>query len=188
MATRTAKKRPARKATKRKPPKRPAAKARARKKARPKAPVSPGKKKATGRPPFRPTEDDRKRVESLAGTGALKQDQIALLVLNPTTGEPIDGKTLRRHFRRELETGAIKANAQVGQSLFKKATGSGTQSVTAAIWWEKTRTGMKERVSVEVEDKSGVLVAPAKMSPQDWIAAAAARAVDQVEPGTEDDS
>ena len=56
----------------------------------------------------------------------------------------IDPKTLRKHYRDELDTGQIKATAKVAESLFRKATGDGSQSVTAAIFWLKTRGGWRE--------------------------------------------
>jgi hypothetical protein len=56
----------------------------------------------------------------------------------------IDAKTLRKHYREELDTGQIKATAKVAESLFRKATSDGSQSVTAAIFWLKTRGGWRE--------------------------------------------
>ena len=56
----------------------------------------------------------------------------------------IDPKTLRKHYRDELDTGQIKATAMVAESLFRKATTDGPQSVTAAIFWLKTRGGLRE--------------------------------------------
>ena len=41
-------------------------------------------------------------------------------------------------------TGQIKATAKVAESLFRKATTDGAQSVTAAIFWLKTRGGWRE--------------------------------------------
>ena len=144
------------------------------------------KRRSAGRPPFRPTDEQRKQVTTLAGLG-LRHEEIALLVENPTTSAPVALHTLRRHFARELETGALKANAKVAESLFKKATGDGTQAVTAGIWWTKCRMGWKERTVVEVESKSGVLVAPAGQTVEEWIEAAAKRSAAAKEPGTEDD-
>ena len=43
----------------------------------------------------------------------------------------VDPKTLRRHYRSELDLGHLKANSTEAQSLFRKATGEGPQSVTA---------------------------------------------------------
>ena len=57
----------------------------------------------------------------------------------------IDPKTLRKHYRDELDTGHIKANAKVAESLFRKALGNTPQAVTAAIFWLKCRAGWRER-------------------------------------------
>jgi hypothetical protein len=62
----------------------------------------------------------------------------------------IDPKTLRKHYRDEVDTGAIKANSKVAESLYRKALGDGPQSVTAAIFWMKTRAGWKETSVSEV--------------------------------------
>ena len=62
----------------------------------------------------------------------------------------IDPKTLRKHYREELDIGHVKANAKVAESLFRKATGDDRQSVTAAIFWLKTRAGWKETSVHEV--------------------------------------
>ena len=56
----------------------------------------------------------------------------------------IDPKTLRKHYRHELDNGQVKATAKVAESLFRKATSDGPQSVTAAIFWLKTRGGWRE--------------------------------------------
>lgn len=77
----------------------------------------------------------------MAGYG-VPEDDIALTV-------DISGPTLRKHYRRELDLGHVKANAAVAQSLYKKATGDGTSAVTAAIFWLKTRAGWKETVVTE---------------------------------------
>ena len=61
----------------------------------------------------------------------------------------VDAKTLRKHYRDELDTGHIKANSRVAESLYRKATTEGPQSVTAAIFWLKTRAGWKETVVQE---------------------------------------
>ncbi len=56
----------------------------------------------------------------------------------------IDPKTLRKHYRHELDNGQVKATAKVAESLFRKATGEAPQSVTAAIFWLKTKGGWRE--------------------------------------------
>lgn len=69
----------------------------------------------------------------------------------------IDPKTLRKHYRDELDTGHVIANVKVAESLFRKATGDHRQSVTAAIFWLKARAGWKDaRIEAPAED--GTLV------------------------------
>src|SRR5215203_4384031 len=46
-------------------------------------------------------------------------------------------------YRPELDRAQTEANA-VAESLFRKATGDGSQAVTAAIFWLKTRARWKE--------------------------------------------
>ena len=60
----------------------------------------------------------------------------------------IDPKTLRKHYRDQLDNGQIKATAKVAESLFRKATSEGPQSVTAAIFWLKTKGGWRETPQV----------------------------------------
>jgi hypothetical protein len=57
----------------------------------------------------------------------------------------ISPMTLRKYFKEELATAHVKANSAVAQSLYRKAIGDGPQSVTAAIFWCKTRMGWRER-------------------------------------------
>ena len=52
----------------------------------------------------------------------------------------------------ELDVGAVKATAKVAEFLFRKATTDGPQSVTAAIFWLKTRASWKETSVQEVKE------------------------------------
>lgn len=92
---------------------------------------------------FKPTPEHRKQVESLAGFGIIEPEIARFLGIDP--------KTLRKYFADELATGHIKANAAVAQSLYKKALGDGNQSVTAAIFFLKTRAGWKETQVQQLE-------------------------------------
>ena len=56
----------------------------------------------------------------------------------------IEEKCLRRHYRGELDGGAVHANIAVANNLFRIATGEGPGAVTAAIFWLKTRAGWRE--------------------------------------------
>ncbi len=66
-----------------------------------------------------------------------------------------DPKTLRKHYRDELDTGHVKANAKVAENLYRKATGEGREAVVAAIFWLKTRAGWKETSVHEVGGSGG---------------------------------
>jgi hypothetical protein len=85
----------------------------------------------------------RGQVEAMAGYGIPETDIACALDIDP--------KTLRKHYRRELDKGHIKANARVAENLYRKATGDGREAVTAAIFWLKTRARWKETSVHEVE-------------------------------------
>ena len=53
----------------------------------------------------------------------------------------VDPKTLRKHYRDELDLGATKANAQIASYLFNAAKNG---NVTAQIFWLKTRARWRE--------------------------------------------
>ena len=89
-----------------------------------------------GRRAHKPDPFHRRQVEAMAGYGVPELD-IARVI-------GIDAKTLRKHYRDELDTGQIKATARVAEFLFHKATTEGPQCVTAAIFWLKTRGGWRE--------------------------------------------
>lgn len=99
--------------------------------------------KKRGAPVFKPTDDERKLVEQMSAVG-IPQESICLVVR-----DGIDDKTLRKHFRRELDTASVKANAKVGGTLFNKAMAGDT---TAAIWWSKARMKWAERHEHTGED------------------------------------
>jgi hypothetical protein len=71
----------------------------------------------------------------MTGLGLTQQNICGLL--------DIDEKTLRKHFRRELDSGAAEANLRVAQSLYNLATKD--RNVTACIWWTKARMGWKDQ-------------------------------------------
>ena len=87
-----------------------------------------------------PTDEQRRLVRALAGFG-VPQDDIAKHL-------DIDPKTLRKHFRSDIDRGALEANAKVAQSLFQMATQG--QNVAAAIFWMKVRGGWSEKLRAEL--------------------------------------
>jgi hypothetical protein len=96
-------------------------------------------------PLLEPTDEQRRLVRAMAGFG-VPQEDIA-------THLEIDAKTLRKHFRQELDRGTIDANVKVAQSLFNMATQG--KNVAAAIFWMKARAGWREKHDVEVAGKDG---------------------------------
>ena len=94
--------------------------------------------------PHEPTDEKRKLVESTSGLG-LPHEQIGILV-------GIDDKTLRKYYRKELDTGKAKANGQIAKTLYSKAVGGDT---TSLIWWTKTQMRWSETVKNEVTGADG---------------------------------
>ena len=98
------------------------------------------------RPRFRPTDEQRRFVETLSGYG-VPEDEIAALM--PPKG--IDPKTLRKYFRHELDMGAIKAITKVAQVCYEMAISG--RSPAAAFFWLKTYEVWRERER-EIEAQS----------------------------------
>ena len=90
---------------------------------------------------FEATPEQRRTVKTMAGFG-VPQEDIAIFL-------GIDAKTLRKHFRDELDRGVTEANAKVAQSLFQMATQG--KNVAAAIFWMKARAGWREKIEIRPE-------------------------------------
>ncbi len=88
---------------------------------------------------FEPTEEQRRTVKALSGYG-VPQDGIAIHI-------GVDPKTLRKHFRDELDRGSVEATAKVAQTLFHLATVE--KNVASVIFWMKARAGWRETVRQE---------------------------------------
>ena len=95
-----------------------------------------------GRRAHKPDPGQRRQTEAMAACGVPEVDIAKVIGIDP--------KTLRKHYRQELDTGGIKASTRIAESLYRKALGDGPQSVTAAIFWLKTRAHWKETVVSEV--------------------------------------
>jgi hypothetical protein len=108
-----------------------------------------------GRKPFVPTDEQRKLVSTMSAMG-LSHDQICVF-LPMKSGKPMSRSTLIRHFRAELDHGALKATVKVAQNLFSIATSQEAGAVTAAIFWLKTRGGdaWREKTKLEVSGADG---------------------------------
>jgi hypothetical protein len=90
------------------------------------------------RPKFVPDDQQRRMVRSMAAYG-IPQEEIALCV------DLRSAKTLRRHFREELDRAGPEANARVAQSLYQQAISG--KKTAATIFWLKARGGWQEPAS-----------------------------------------
>lgn len=90
--------------------------------------------------PYVPTEDQRRQVQTMAGFGITQAEISKLMVC--------DLKTLRKHYRRELDIGAATTNLAVVQSLYNNAVKN--DNVAAQIWWTKARMGWKSETDLNV--------------------------------------
>jgi len=82
----------------------------------------------------------------------------------------VDAKTLRKHFRDELDRGMTEANMRVAQSLFTMATTGG--NVAAAIVWMKAQAGWREKHPEEpAADEKTTVVTHRFVVPSDAVKA-----------------
>lgn len=98
----------------------------------------------SGSKPHVPDDKTRATVEAMSSYGIPHED-IAKVI-------GIDDKTLRKHYRTELDTACAKANSQVAQRLYKKCMEGDTSSM---IFWLKTRARWAETVKQEITGKDG---------------------------------
>jgi AcrR family transcriptional regulator len=92
-----------------------------------------------GRPPHQPTDKDRRAVTALCAAG-VREDDIARVL-------GVSGKTLRKHYRRELDIAVAMATLAVATRLWdfiEGRVGGPREQLTAAIFWLKTRAGWRE--------------------------------------------
>jgi hypothetical protein len=111
---------------------------------------SGGKRQGSGRTAFRPTEDQRELVQQLAAFG-LRHSDICIFV-KTTSGKHISEPTLHKYFSDELDTGRVKANVRIAQTLYKKAMAGDTACL---IFWLKTQGGWSEKQKVELTGSNG---------------------------------
>ena len=83
---------------------------------------------------FLATDAMRKKVRFLSARGVRQEDIAAIIGCR-------DPKTLRKHFRDELDGGMAEANAEIAGYLFDNAKGG---NVAAQIFWLKTRGHWRE--------------------------------------------
>jgi len=117
---------------------------------------SGGARAGAGRVAFAPTQEQRRLVEQLSAFG-IRIDEMPVFITN-SAGRPISEPTLRKHFKREIEYGRLKANVKVANALYRNATepsGSAAHgNITAQIFWLKTRCGWTEAPSAPSEENT----------------------------------
>lgn len=91
-------------------------------------------KRGRGRPAHVPTDGSREAVKmhTLVGT---PQELIAQII-------GVSPKTLRAHYRREIDVSIAMANAKIMGTLFNKAKNGDT---VACLFWLKARAGWSEK-------------------------------------------
>jgi hypothetical protein len=87
------------------------------------------------RPNFKPTEEQKTKVKTMAMCGA-RHENIALKL-------DITPKTLRKHFRKELTHGTIDAHLQIRKTLFSMATSG--RNIAATIYADRMWSAMCAR-------------------------------------------
>ena len=90
-----------------------------------------------GRKSHQPTPIHRSMVNAMVAGGITFSDIAIALGVGKTT--------LKKHYKNELKTGMILANARVIGALYKHATGDGPNAVAAAKFWLAARLGWSER-------------------------------------------
>jgi predicted transcriptional regulator len=96
------------------------------------------------RPTFQATKQLSEKVKTMTSVGVRQEDIARVLGVTP--------KTLRKHFREQLDLGAIEANADVANTCYRMAT-SGTNT-SATIFWLKVRCGWRENAPVVEKEAS----------------------------------
>lgn len=105
-----------------------------------------------GRPEKQFSDKDRAFVRAMAMAGA-QHERIAEVI-------GCTAKTLRKHFREELDFGRDQANAAVVANLYRQATKDDPKAITAAIYWTKAQMGWREASRTEITGADG---GPAKI-------------------------
>lgn len=118
-----------------------------------------------------PTSEGRAEARALSGFG-IPQEQIAQHL-------GIDPKTLRLHYREELDAGMLEANRKVAETLFGQAMKGNTACM---IFWAKARMGWSERSTVVHEGLQGAAAA-SELSNDQLAAIASGSAAARPDPG-----
>jgi hypothetical protein len=95
---------------------------------------------------FKPTAEQKRLVKVLSAHG-IRQEDIATEV---GLRSP---KTLRKHFRKELDLGRISADIAVGKTLYQMA--SSGKCIAATIYWENRKAARQARLVAATRPAAG---------------------------------
>ena len=101
---------------------------------------------------FDPTDEQRELVAKLAGIGCTQDEILLCTPWGRPDGKPINGETLRKHFRIELDRGRAAALSRLKRTAFDLAEAGDR---TMLIFLLKTQCGWKETIAVEATGKDG---------------------------------
>jgi len=99
-------------------------------------------------------EKEARQVEAMAAVGITQEDIALVLGMN--------FKTLTRLYSEAWKRGKVKANAKVGERLYKKAVEDG--DTASLIFWAKTQMGWRETQRVDHTSSDGSMTPPAQHS------------------------
>tara|TARA_Y100001938_G_C8071304_1_gene423249 strand:- start:922 stop:1305 length:384 start_codon:yes stop_codon:yes gene_type:complete len=90
------------------------------------------------------SDEHTRLIIQLSGLG-IPHEQICSIL-------DISKPTLYKYYGEELVKGKAQANAKISENLFRIATGTGREAVTACIFWLKTQCNWTEKQVFEVTD------------------------------------
>jgi hypothetical protein len=106
-------------------------------KRKPAPPVAEIKPRPAGHPLYAPSDKDRVTVRIMVA-GGIEQEHIATVI-------GISGKTLRKHFRPEIDRAAHEINALVVGEHIKKIRAGDFRAIQ---WWEQSRMNWTEKLII----------------------------------------
>ena len=105
------------------------------------------KKNLGGRPTYVPTDKDRSFVRAMIIAGCTQERVAEVMEIAP--------KTLRKHFRKELDFSNDITNAGFVSNLIRQALKDDFRAIPACMFLTKTRLGWRDRSALEVTGADG---------------------------------
>ena len=107
-----------------------------------------------GRPSHERTDEKAAQVEALVSFGVTIPEICTFI--------GVSEETLRKYYKREIETAKVRRNAKVASFLFHSASGdaiadgaSYSDCLRASMFWLKTQAGFKERHEIDHTSTDG---------------------------------